>query len=149
MPTQWGRVLNTTFFNWYVFYVTGVSKVNFVVDTTPPTVTVLQIENKTYTDSEVPLDFAVSESVSRISYVLDGQDNMTVFGNTTLIGLRNGEHNLTVYAWDDAGNIGASKTVTFSVAKPEPLPTALVVAPLASVAIFGAGLLVYLKKHKR
>jgi hypothetical protein len=134
-------------FNWYRFYVTGFSKVHFVVDTTPPTVKILQIANKTLDDSEVPLNFTVSESVSRISYVLDGQDNSTLYENITLTELPNGEHNLTVYAWDDAGNIGASETVTFTVAKPEPLPTALVITPMASVAVIGVGL-VYFKRHK-
>jgi LPXTG-motif cell wall-anchored protein len=60
-----------------------------------------------------------------------------------------GTHNVTVYAWDTAGNMGASPTVPFTVAKPEPFPTALVAtASGLSVAVVGLGLLVYFKKRK-
>jgi hypothetical protein len=75
---------------------------------------------------------------------------MTATGNTTLAGLSGGEHNLTVYSWDSAGNIGASETVTFNISNQEPFPTATVAAlsTVAAVAV-GAGLLVYLKKRQR
>jgi hypothetical protein len=136
-----------TIFKWYVFYVTGVSKVNFVIDTTPPTVAVLQIANKTFTDSEVPLDFTVNESVSRLSYILDGQDSVTLLGNTTLAGLPFGVHNVTVYAWDTAGNVGASETITFTIAEPFPV-VPVAAASTASVAVLSLGLLVYFKKRK-
>jgi hypothetical protein len=39
--------------------------------------------------------------------------NVTIAGNTTLTGLSSSVHNLTVYAWDEAGNIGSSETITF------------------------------------
>jgi len=42
---------------------------------------------------------------------------------------------------------GSSDTICFSVA--DSFPTALVVAPIASVAVVGVGLLVYFKKRKR
>ncbi|HLB99869.1 MAG TPA: hypothetical protein VJL33_00925 [Candidatus Bathyarchaeia archaeon] len=38
---------------------------------------------------------------------------------TPLAGLSSGVHNVTVYASDDAENVGASQTLTFTVAKPE------------------------------
>jgi hypothetical protein len=64
--------------------------------------------------------------------------------------LSNGLHNVTVYANDTFGNQGASQTVTFTVAVPEPFPTTLVaVASITSVTIIGIGLLVYFKKRKR
>jgi hypothetical protein len=57
-----------------------------------------------------------------------------------------GVHNVTVYAWDTAGNVGASETITFTVT---PFPTAPVVAAsVASIAVVTAGLLVYFKKRK-
>ena len=46
---------------------------------------------------------------------------------------------------DMHGNLGASETVYFSV--DEPFPTALVVAPIESVAVISVGLLVYFKKR--
>jgi hypothetical protein len=115
----------------------------------PPSVSIASPENKTYDTFDVPLNFTVNESGSQITYSLDGQNNVTAAENITLTGLSYGEHNITVYATDIAGNIGASETITFTVAKePEPFPTAIVVVIVASVAVVGAGLLVYFKKRK-
>jgi len=92
----------------------------------------------------------VNETTPRISYSLDGLDNVTVAGNATLSGLPIGVHNVTVYAWDAAGNVGASETITFTVAEPEPFPVAPVaVASAVSVAVVSVALLVYFKKRKR
>jgi len=124
--------------------------VHFTLDSTPPNVSFLSAE-KAYTTSEFPLNFTVNEAVCEISYVLDGQENVTVAGNTTLTNLAYGEHNVTVYATDNFGNIGASETVTFTIAEPEPepFPTTSVLAPLASVAVVCIGLLVFFKKRRR
>jgi hypothetical protein len=131
------------------FYkVVGSSTVNFTIDTTPPNVSVLSVENKTYYTSDVPLNFTVSET-SQITYVLDGQENVTIASNITLSGLAEGAHNVTIYALDAAGNIGSSETIIFTVAEPEPFPTTPVAAAsVASAAIISVGLLVYLKKRK-
>jgi len=51
------------------------------------------------------------------------------------------------YANDTFGNIGASETITFTVAS-EPFPTAPVVAVSGALTVV-AGLLVYFKKRKR
>jgi hypothetical protein len=68
----------------------------------------------------------------------------------TLPQLSNGAHNVTVYAADEAGNMGASEAVTFTVAVPEPFPTVPVaVASVAAVAVASVGLLVYFKKRKK
>jgi len=135
---------------YYVGYkITSSSVVEFTIDTTPPSISVLTMENKTYDTSDVPLSFTVNEPVSQTSYSLDGQGNVTFAGNTILTGLSEEEHNVTVYATDNAGNIGASETITFTVAKPEPLPTTRVIAPIASVTVVGASLLVYFMKSKK
>jgi hypothetical protein len=133
------------------------ANVTFTIDTAPPRISVLNVENKTYGTSDLPLSYTVNEPDSQISYSLDGLVNVTFFGNTTLTGLSNGKHNLVVYATDDAGNVGASETVYFSVEapqpepkpKPEPFPTTLVIASVSVVAIVVLGLLVYFKKRKR
>jgi hypothetical protein len=131
------------------YQVYAYATVQFTIDTTPPTISVLSIQNATYGTTDVDLNFSVSEPVSQISYSLDGQENMTVAGNTTLADLSMGEHNVTVYAWDTAGNMGASETVTFTVAVPAPFPTVPVAAAsVAVVAAVIAGLLVYFKKRK-
>jgi hypothetical protein len=122
--------------------------VDFIIDTVPPEVSVSSLENKTYYSSDVELDFTVNELASQISFSLDGQENVTANGNTTLSGLSCGAHNLTVYAWDAAGNIGASETIYFTVT--EPFPTVLILATSgASIAIIGIVLLVYFKKRRK
>ena len=88
--------------------------------------------------------------MSQITYSLDGEGNITITGNTTLTGLANGDHNLTICGVDETGNLGTSKTTYFSVEMPEPFPTAFVVAASgASVAFVGVGVLVYFRKRKR
>jgi hypothetical protein len=116
----------------------------FTVDATPPKVSFLSGE-KAYKTSEFTLNFTVNEPITKISYVLDGRENVTITGNTTLTGLSSGEHNLTIYSWDAVGNTGASETISFTVA--EPFPTTVIV-PVASVAVVGVGLVVYFKKRK-
>jgi len=132
-------------------------KVYFTVDTTPPTVSILSGGNGTYSGSEVPLSFAVDELTSCVAYCVDNVSNVTIVGNCTLTGLSNGQHSLTVYAWDTVGNIGASETIAFvvdkqaeSASQPEPFPATYVAAASASViAMTGVGLLVYFKKLQR
>ena len=135
----------------YYFDAVSYYTVGFMVDTVPPEVSVLELDNKMFVEPEVPLNFTVNESFSKISYALDEQENVTVAGNTTLTGLTFGVHNVTVYAWDTVGNSGTSETVFFTITEPEqePFPTTLVVAPVASVAVIGAVLAIYFKKRKR
>ena len=79
---------------------------------------------------------------------MDGNANVTMIGgNATLTGVAEGAHNITVYAADLAGNIGASENLHFSVEVPKPFPTMLVAASTLSVAVVSAGLLVYFKKR--
>jgi hypothetical protein len=138
---------------WYNFNMNSSLSVNFTIDTTPPDLLLMAPESKTYTKCDIPLNFTVNEAVPKITYNLDGQENVTIAGNTTLAGLSYGEHNVTVYALDKVGNMGFSEAVYFSVEKeqePATSPTALVAtASGASIAIIGAGLMVYIKKRKR
>ena len=119
-------------------------------DTTPPTLSILSPENKTYAASDVPLNFTLSEPTSWIGYSLDGQANVTVGGNTTLSGLSDGSHTLTVYAKDMAGNAGTSERVCFSIdtQEAEPFPAWIVVAIVATTGV-GVALLVYFVKVKK
>jgi hypothetical protein len=119
--------------------------ITFTIDTTAPSVSVLSPENTTYKASNVPLNFTVNEPFSKVTYCLDGQENVTINENTTLIGLPNGDHNVTVYATDEFGNTGVSEIVYFSVEVP--FPTTLVIASVALVAVASVGLLVYFKKR--
>jgi hypothetical protein len=131
------------------FYARAFHSIGFTIDTIPPNISVLDLESNTYEEPQVPLIFAANESLSNVSYVLDGQDNVTVAGNTTLTGLSDGAHNVTVYATDNAGNTGASETIAFSVTVPKPFPTELVTVAGASVGFISVGLAVYGVKIKK
>ena len=84
-------------------------------DSTPPEILVLTLDNNTYSSPDVPLNFSINGNASSITYSLDGNDNVTIAGNVTLNGLVAGVHNITVYCWDVAGNVGTSKTIHFQV----------------------------------
>jgi len=124
----------------------GIATAHFTLDATQPNVSFLSA-TKAYSTSEFPLNFTVNEPFSKISYVLDGQKNLTISGNITLSGLTFGDHNVTVYAWDTVGNTGASETITFTIT--EPFPTTLVIVSMIVVAaVAGLGLLVHFKKRQ-
>jgi hypothetical protein len=124
--------------------------VNFSVEIPKPVI--IAPVHKVYNETSVPLVFTVDKSATWVGYSLDGKDNVSIAGNTTLTGLSNGEYNITVYANDTFGNISASQTVNFTVALPpemEPFPTMFVaVASIATIAVVGVGVLVYFKKRK-
>ncbi len=84
-------------------------------DATPSAVVLLSPENKTYLTKNVPLTLAVNESTSWIGYSLDSRLNVTVGGNTTLLGLSEGVHTIRVYVNGTAGNMGCSEMVSFTV----------------------------------
>jgi N-acetylneuraminic acid mutarotase len=111
-----------------------------------PAIVVISPETKTYNASSVSLVFTVNNPANWTGYSLDGLDNVTITGNTTLSGLSNGLHNVTVYARDEFENTGVSETISFSVEVPFPL-VPVAAASAASVAIICVGLLVYFKKR--
>jgi parallel beta-helix repeat protein len=87
----------------------------FMVDTTPPLVSVFSPENKTYATRNVALTFMINESASWMGYSLDGGANVTLTQNTTLTILADGAHSLIVYASDAADNTGGSTVIFFMV----------------------------------
>jgi hypothetical protein len=141
------------------------SSVEFTINTQYryPEVLILSPQNKTYTTTEVPLTWACDEQKIVADYTLDLwsqaplyayftlSGNASLPGNTTLTGLSNGTHTLTVNVITERGS--ASQTVHFTISletqlQPEPFPTTLIIASIASVAVIGVGLLVYFKKRK-
>jgi hypothetical protein len=131
------------------------SKINFTIDTTPPIIAIFSVENRTYKKTEIPLNFEVNEPTSSIIYCLDNKSNVTIAGNTTLTGLSVGAHDLTVYAWDAVGNIGASQNTDFVVVQEtEPKPETFPIVPVSAVsvavavAVVVAGLFIYHKKQR-
>jgi hypothetical protein len=137
---------NRNTFDYYnSFRITGSSFFTLSVDTTSPMVSVFSLENMTYYSPEVLLNFTVSEKCSSVVYSLDGQENVTIAGNTTLKNLPFGEHKITVYATDKAGHTGASETFYFSVE--DPFPTMPFTAGVGMMVVIGTGF-IYFKKRK-
>jgi len=99
----------------YFAYEHSTHEVIIQSDTTPPTISILSPENKTYSENNIPLTFTVDESTDWIGYSLDGQMNVTIAGNITLASLLDGAHYVVVYANDTAGNMGSSNIICFTV----------------------------------
>jgi hypothetical protein len=76
---------------------------------------IISPENKIYASDSIPLIFTVNKPVSCMSYVLDGQENVTISGNDTLSDLEDGAHNVIVYAKGICGKVGVSDKVFFGV----------------------------------
>jgi N-acetylneuraminic acid mutarotase len=113
----------------------------------PPEIRVLSPVNQKYNGSSVSLVFTVNKPVNWTGYSLDGQENVTLTGNTIINGLSNGLHNVTVYAKDEFKNVGASETISFSVEVPFPVAP-VAAASAATITVVGVGLLVYFRKHR-
>jgi parallel beta-helix repeat protein len=117
-------------------------------DAVPPRISISSPVDKVYNESNVRLSFSIYEPSSSLSYSLDGQENVTIVGNTTLSELPNSAHYLVVYVADRSGNIGASEIAYFTVDVPKPFPTTLVIASVITVSVIGIGLLINFKKRK-
>lgn len=134
----------------YYFRIENQTTIKFMIDNTAPHISV-NLKNITESIHDVSLSFSVNEPFSEATYSLDNLSDVKVNGDTTLSNLSTGIHNVTVYARDDAGNVGASETLTFTVAEPEqsPFPTTVVaVVSGAAIVSLGAGLLVYFRKKR-
>jgi len=127
--------------------VTDSKSIMFFVDAAPPSIEVFSPRSENYTSADVTLNFTVSKSVEFITYSLDGKNNVTITGNTTITGLPNGAHNITLYANGTNGNIGTSETIHFSITAPFPTILTLTASGV-TVTVIATGLLFYFKKHK-
>ena len=125
------------------------SPINFIVDTTPPNVSFISMQEEKYNESDIPLIFTVNETTSIITYLLDGKVH-TINGNTTMTMLQDGDHELKLYATDEAGNAGSTETIDFNVNVPVPSRIVLaILPPLIIVLVGGLSILIYLEKRKR
>jgi len=147
--------LNRTFYietyvSGYTYYELIVEEnVNsLLLDIVPPAIEVFSPENKTYDlKKNVSLTFTLDKPTSFLWYRLDGGEKVGILRNTSLSGLLEGAHNITVYARDEVGNSKASETIYFSVEEPS-TTTAIGIAVIVA-AILNLGILAYyLKKHK-
>jgi hypothetical protein len=132
-------------YNPYGIHRESQSSVYFTIDTIPPDISFLSIENKTYQTADLQLNIVTNEPIL-LKYSLDNQANVTSADNTTIAGLTDGMHSLTIYATDIAGNAAPSETIHFSVEAA--FLTSVVAAASAAIVAVGAVVLVYFKKHR-
>jgi hypothetical protein len=97
----------------------------FSVDLSPPQITILSPENRTYGANPIPLNFSVSEKVSCMEYRLDGVAHTVVFNiisvsGLSLKGLADGVHSIVMYATDLVGHQGSSEIIRFTVDTTQP-----------------------------
>jgi hypothetical protein len=139
-----------TFVAGYTYYELIVEEnVNsLLLDIVPPTIDVFSPENKTYDlKKNVSLTFTLDKPTSFLWYRLDDGEKVGILRNTSLSGLLEGAHNITVYARDEVGNSKSSETIYFSVEEP-PTTTPIAIAVIVA-AILNLGILaIYLKKRK-
>jgi len=128
-----------------IMYATNEMYTPFGYGTVPPNVQIVSPENMTYETSNVSLALTVNKQASWLGYSVDGGETVTVAGNATLGGLANGVHNVTVYAKDTFGNTGVSETVYFTVMVP--FPATMIIAPIASMVVVGAAVVLYFRKR--
>jgi hypothetical protein len=144
----------------YAFMLRKTVSITFYMSTSPvktaPIVTLSHPQNLIVETSTFPLNFTVNQPTTNLSYSLDGQGVVHISGNTTLTGLADGQHNVTVYASDGYGNNGASEALFFNVNTPESAPAspllvylgvALVVAAVSITIALTA--LVYFRKRAK
>ena len=112
-----------------------------------PTIRIVSPSNQIYNQSSVSLNFTVNKPFTQTYYSLDNQANITTVGNTTLSGLSEGVHYVTVYA-EDSGTVGVSETIAFTVAAES--KSSLIVPVVATlgltVVIIVVSLFIYYKK---
>ena len=116
---------------------------------TPPTITFSDTQTKTYNQSSISLNFTLDKTVGWTGYSLDNQANVTFTDNLNLTNLPNGEHNITLYANDTYGTMGASETRYFTVYVPAPFPTELAVIAAVAVGVTVAIFVIYRRRAKR
>lgn len=136
------------------------------VDSTPPKITGMYIENQTSNQTSTQLFFQIYEpwKLRQVTYCIDRAENKTLpndtmigdfeiihYYKTNLTGLTSGFHNITVYAIDSTGNIGASETLTFQVdaAEAEPFNLTVNSALIAALCVAATVALGFWLKRKR
>jgi hypothetical protein len=115
----------------------------------PPKISYLSFQNQTFQSDSISLNFTLSQPTQWIGYSIDGQANKTIIGNTTLTGLTNGPHILTIYANDINGNTASPQTVAFVIAKPEPFPTTTIILISTAIVIVDISSGLVYRKHRK
>jgi len=115
----------------------------------PPllSISILSQADKTYTEDAVPISFSLSQPTEWIAYSLDGQAPVAINGNSTLTGLSNGQHTVTLYANGTKDNTATPQTMSFAVNVATPFP-AVDASVAISIVISLIVVAIVLKKRK-
>jgi hypothetical protein len=95
----------------------------FVIDTIPPKISSVSLENQTFQTKFIPLQVSVDNTASWVGYNIDNQQNLTLYGNLTIAVSGEGLHNVTFYSNDSAGNMGTSFAFFTINTEPSPMPS--------------------------
>jgi hypothetical protein len=109
-------------------------QIDYPVDTQPPEIIIQSPKDTTYPET-VAIDFTINKPTVSMQLGVDGQELYSVSGNMSLT-FQPGNHNITIYAIDPSGNIGASNTVNFTVSVGESVP-------FSSMVLIGFGALAF------
>ncbi len=113
----------------------------------PPSIKLINPTETDYSAGEIALDFVIDKRPTWIGYSLDGQNNITITGNTTLTNLKTGTHSITIYTTDFYQNTGASKTIDFKFS--QAFPTAIVIALISAIVSVVVVYLILYRKYRR
>lgn len=120
----------------------------YTIKTAPPKIELITPSNQKYNESSVVVNFAVDKEFNWAGYSIDGKQNVTIPGNSTIADLTNGLHTLTVYANSTFGSVGASETINFTIAKPEPFPILTIAAIGVAVIVLAIVSITFLRKQR-
>jgi N-acetylneuraminic acid mutarotase len=116
---------------------------------TKPSVSFLSTANATYYATDVPLVFSLNRHVDWMGYSLDGAENITIEGNSTVTGMSEGYHTVTVYVNNTFGDC-ASQSIDFTVAVVrEEIPAFLTIATVVTIVAAIAGTLILYRQRNR
>jgi hypothetical protein len=101
-----------------LYEVEAYTEINFQIQA--PAALLIQ-KNSSYASDSIPLELTVSEPACLFCSV-DNQANYTIVGNTTLNGLSDGLHNVTIFARNDAGSWCTSNTIGFEILEHQETP---------------------------
>jgi hypothetical protein len=117
----------------------------------PIKVDILSPSSQIYDQSTVLLTFTTNRPMDWAVYSLDGANNVTLWdtgypnANTTLTGLPNGEHSLTLYSSDSWENID-SQTVSFTVENSKTI--SVIIIALLALVVAVASVFIY-RRHRK
>jgi hypothetical protein len=125
----------------------GSEPIYFAVISTALNMSIQNPQNKTYNTNEIALNFTVDKPTSTLTYSLDNKANVTITGNTTLSGLSDGFHQVTIYAEETTD----SQTVYFNIeaSEPQELQTITILSISGvSAAVVGIAIIIHKKRHR-